>query len=782
MDDRFGDRGWVAVMRLKMKPIKLWSPLRLTLVYLVVAGLWLLLFDSLRIACDSSIPRLFNWIAVPDLGFLLVTGTLLFFERQRVNKYISYQSQLLEAVPDAVICTDMDFNINFLNRAATKLYGWPMAEALGKSVGEIIPTQYIDDDGPAAVQQLFRQQSWQGEVLQQCRDGQPVDILASVSLIKDQRERPIGVVAVNRDITEYKQARQQLARRVTEQATLLEISRLFLEQGSETSKLQSICNLLVEQFNLKMARVGFVSRDDFVVRPVASAGVPEDFLRALTTTWDDSPAGQGPSGRAIKTENIVVINSIDDAAPPLPWREQAIRHGIHAVVSLPLVDQAEILGVLNAYSTEAGFFSRERVQLLQLAANFIAVVLTRTRSFQQAQQRLEQLAAIHRASQQLQYLEKPERLAKNIIAIMEEMIEFEYGAVLLLDEAASRLVPFAVSTPGQGNLLAAEEREHILPDHPGAKAGITGWVARYGQSVCSGNVKTDPRYFGMRGNINSELCVPLFAADKVIGVVNVETSRPMAYTPDHQYLLETIAAQISVAVQNSRLFSEVQNGNLRLKTLSNKLVVAQETERRYLARELHDEIGQVLTAVKINLQTIQRLPPDGAIGSTLEESIEIVGQALQQVRDLSLDLRPSLLDDLGLIATLRWYLARQSQRAGFQVTFSAEPEEFRLPAELETVCFRVVQEAVNNVARHASAKTVEVMVVRKPGHLQLCVCDDGIGFDVKAVLDAAARGGSLGMLSMQERVYLLEGRLDIRSNPGFGTQINIEFPLTGGET
>ncbi len=215
----------------------------------------------------------------------------------------------------------------------------------------------------------------------------------------------------------------------------------------------------------------------------------------------------------------------------------------------------------------------------------------------------------------------------------------------------------------------------------------------------------------------------------------------------------------------------------RLKSLSQQLMKAQEVERRHIARELHDEIGQALTAVKINLQAILRNPDTAKLAARLEESIGTVERTLNQVRNLSLDLRPSILDDLGLVAALRWYLDRQAERAGFGAQFTAEAFEEPLAPELEITCFRIVQEALTNVVRHARARHVYVSLGRRNGELWLAVEDDGIGFDQSAARDRAVQGASLGLLGMQERVVLLGGRLDLDSTLMRGTRIQVYFPL-----
>lgn len=238
---------------------------------------------------------------------------------------------------------------------------------------------------------------------------------------------------------------------------------------------------------------------------------------------------------------------------------------------------------------------------------------------------------------------------------------------------------------------------------------------------------------------------------------------------------------LELAQINEELKTEIAQrlkAQKRLQTLSGKLIEAQEAERRRLARELHDEIGQALTAVKINLQTLQHSSNFDEKELPLSESIDIVEIALQQVRSLSLDLRPSLLDDLGLVVALRWYIDRQTQRAGIIGEFVPQPLQAKLSPNLETTCFRIVQEALTNVVRHAKAQRVIVELWQEDTQLHLIIRDDGIGFDVNVAKEKATKGGSLGLLGMEERVLLIGGQIDIKSVPEKGTEIHVIFPLS----
>jgi signal transduction histidine kinase len=216
----------------------------------------------------------------------------------------------------------------------------------------------------------------------------------------------------------------------------------------------------------------------------------------------------------------------------------------------------------------------------------------------------------------------------------------------------------------------------------------------------------------------------------------------------------------------------------RLRILTRRLLEIQEAERRHLARELHDEIGQVLSTLSVNLQ-VALGGCDAVVRPRLEESIVIVDQAIQQVRNLSLELRPLMLDDLGLISALRWAARRQAERTGLVLHFDDRSTGFRLPADVETAGYRVAQEAMTNVVRHAQAQQVWISVERCKHEVALEIRDDGIGFDVANARERAMRGASFGILGMQERVELLSGTIEIHSQPGQGTTIRVSFPIDG---
>jgi signal transduction histidine kinase len=208
----------------------------------------------------------------------------------------------------------------------------------------------------------------------------------------------------------------------------------------------------------------------------------------------------------------------------------------------------------------------------------------------------------------------------------------------------------------------------------------------------------------------------------------------------------------------------------RYRSLSRGLLEEQERERVALARELHDQLGQSLFAVSLNLESIRgELSP--ASSARVTESMRAIEKTIEQVQTLAFELRPSTLDEFGLVGALRLLVTRHGERAGVRASFTATPTDARAPGEVETASFRIVQEALSNVARHARARYVEVTLTTQDVALEVTVRDDGVGFNVERL-----RSG-LGLVGMGERAELAGGRLDIESAPAAGTTLRARFPL-----
>jgi len=255
-------------------------------------------------------------------------------------------------------------------------------------------------------------------------------------------------------------------------------------------------------------------------------------------------------------------------------------------------------------------------------------------------------------------------------------------------------------------------------------------------------------------------------------------SEPEAGLPDP--MVEIVERVRHITRENERLFQRLIEGERRFRGLAKAVWKVQEDERRRLARELHDGLGQTLTALTNQLERLQQKLDDsdrGELASRLAGSVDTARSALNEIRELSRLLRPPVLDDLGLPAALSWLTRTLEQRTGLRAEVTLEGLHQRLDPDLETLVFRIVQEALTNVLRHAGADRAEVGVSRIGTLLELRVSDDGKGFDPQAVLAGGEAATGLGLRGMRDRLELFGGRLEIFSSPGRGTLVTAEVPL-----
>lgn len=212
---------------------------------------------------------------------------------------------------------------------------------------------------------------------------------------------------------------------------------------------------------------------------------------------------------------------------------------------------------------------------------------------------------------------------------------------------------------------------------------------------------------------------------------------------------------------------------------SRQLIEAQEDERRRISRELHDQIGQILTAIKMNLHTVPQVRQVSEISPYVKDNLEAVDEALRLVRDLSVDLRPPVLDDFGLATALCWYVDRYTKRTGLEVDVIIEManQNQRFSREVETACFRIAQEALTNIVRHAQATQVSLQLIKDEKVLLLSIKDDGLGFDPKSLRKRAPRAATLGLISMQERAHAAGATIEIDSAISRGTEVRLKLDL-----
>ncbi len=357
-----------------------------------------------------------------------------------------------------------------------------------------------------------------------------------------------------------------------------------------------------------------------------------------------------------------------------------------------------------------------------------------------------------------------------------EIMKANTGGILLWDEERQRLCY---------RVHHGLSKEYVQGVCCRLGEGIAGRVAQTGESILVEDISMDPRA-AYPSLINAEglrafASVPLRSKEKVLGVLNIASHGARKFSSEDTQLLESIAVQIAIAVENAKLHQEVQRKDKIRGELLQEIFSIQEEERRRIARELHDETSQMLASLTANLEAAVSMSPASAdkTKAILRKAQALSINILDEIHKLIYELRPTLLDDLGLVAATRWLAENNLEPVGVTVNFKTTGRGRRLPLQLETALFRVIQEALSNIARHAHAKNANISLRFKKKAIGVHIRDNGRGFDVEEAISSKARPRGLGLLGMKERVELMNGTLGIRSRPGGGgTQINIEIPLS----
>jgi signal transduction histidine kinase len=362
-----------------------------------------------------------------------------------------------------------------------------------------------------------------------------------------------------------------------------------------------------------------------------------------------------------------------------------------------------------------------------------------------------------------------DHLLRELLAQLRRALRADFASIRLIDEDAHALVlravdgvPFerlaSVRIPLESSPRITLETPWVVNDLQPPPAGSDDWYARIWSAVGA--------------DLRAGMGVPLRVEGRTIDDLNVASTRT-PFTEQDQRLRRVVADRVAPAIERGWLVETVEESRLRLAALSQRLVDVQEAERRDIAHELHDEIGQLLTAL------LFRIDGHGAGGgSPKEEMRAIVNDLFSRVRTLSMNLRPPMLDDLGLLSALTWQIDRFELQTGIQVGFHHADLDRRFDPQVEITAFRIVQEALTNVARHAGVTKAKVDVRADAESLGVRIQDEGRGFEVGAAL--AAR--SSGLNGMRERSRLAGGRLDIESEPGRGTRLALELPLHRAST
>ncbi|MCK4403504.1 MAG: PAS domain S-box protein [candidate division Zixibacteria bacterium] len=711
-------------------------------------------------------------------------------ERKRAEEALQRSERkyrtLVETAQEGIGIADPKENLIFINQAFADLLGYKKEELFGKNLKEICDeTQYVMLKKETQKRKKGESSKYEAKLL--TKRGKPKYFYVSAAPLWNEDGSFMGTLAVLSDLTEIKKAREynvllDTSRELSRTLRLDQLLKIGAEKMIQVLNADRCAVLLIEDDTVgSMIAVQVYAQKTKVLAPPLKLKITEE----LFSSYKQSLLTQG---------YIQISDPRTDRLPEL-GRKILRKTGMISSLIIPMFLGKKMLGAFHVGMTKKSkIFSEEEVRLIRTMANQVAVALQNCRLMENLKKEhsriTEQAEVLKRQTREKDILLKVSRalsktmdldeVSKVASRVMGSAMGAERCAVTLATPDGNQLEIKGLFSKEQTDAHKLIGTKFLWGDIPAMTKAIKKGKPFVINDTTDIPSKGKTRDYFLKVGIKSVLGAGMFFGKKLVGILSITTTKERkTFSREEVKLVQTMANQIAVAIENARLLQVVKKHTQDLKDLSSQLMKVQEKERKRIAQELHDEVGQMLQSMKMNLDRIkmnlrskpQRL--DG-IEDWLLDTEKLLGQTIDDIRTLTFDLRPSMLDDFGLIPTLRWFIENYRKRSNIKVSLKAKDPKYRFPAEVEVTLYRIIQEALTNVAKHAKATEASVMVSQKNSTVILSVRDNGVGFDASKVL-SAPRG--MGLLNIKERVNLLGGSFEIISRPRKGTRVNINIPF-----
>ncbi len=490
--------------------------------------------------------------------------------------------QVLNNMGQGLTVTTKDGRFAYINPAYAHMVGYAPQDILGKALADFTSAEGLAELDDKKVLREGITSTYESTLLH--RNLQEVPALIT-EVPRLENGEVTGTIAVITDLTERKKTEEALARQVKELTILHSVANAQAESESEGELLDKVTRIIGQIYKEACGFLLLNEKGDCLI-PHPS------FIGADIPGWQRSfPISAGITGRTVTQEKIIRVGDTNDESEYIP-----IASGIRAELCIPIRVNERVIGVLDVESRSVDAFGENDERFLNTISSSVGTALERLRLFKEEQKRSRELNALYNTTKSLAQSLEPEIIAKNLVTTMDELLGHEYVSLYLLEPVGERLIPLAVS-PKMQNLRMYERGRDLLIEHTSIVGeGIIGWVAQHGQPIRTGDVSKDPRYQYVLNGIQSELCIPLIARGRVIGVLNIKSTLPDAYSEDDESLLTALANSAAISLENARLYQDALEAAERravLHRISQDIVrFSQDFEQIYIA--IHDAARKLM--------------------------------------------------------------------------------------------------------------------------------------------------------------------------------------------
>ena len=710
-------------------------------------------------------------------------------ERKEIERQLRIQAAAMESAANGIMITDPQGMILWTNPAVTQISGYAREDLIGQSTrlfrsGRHSPEFYQDLWGS-----ILAGNVWQGETVNRRSDGNLYIEEQTITPVRNDEGLLTHFIAIKQDITERKLIYSQLEESNRELKTLTasERQQRFLAEGLVESSvvlnmslhLHAVLDRIFEQTR---RTVPYLAADIVLIEPGVASVVRQwgfDSRSEGRTIFekDSLKLQEFPVWERICQSQSTVL--IPDTQGQSQWDTYFGMRWIRSYLGAPLIYNDQVIGIINLFSDQANAFHEDMAKNLRAFAAPAAVAIQNARLYETEQQNRKAAEILSAASVALAQTLDIQMVMETILDYVQFILPIDVAFVILTEgdelyriravrtsndhsELCELFLDQAVdvlSDPLVRSYITSRENTYIPDPH-----GIAGWNPPPGLEF-----------------LNCWLGIPLETMGKVLGIVVSASATPSCFTGNQVQLMEAVVRQAVVALQNAWLFDQVRSGRERLQQLSRHLVEIQENERKYIARELHDETSQSLTSLKIGLQVIeQKAAGHQLLLDQIAKLKDLADETLESLHRLAVNLRPASLDHLGLVDALTGLIEAARQRSGINAHFKimGSVQSTVMTEELETSIYRIVQESITNVIRHAHAAHVDIILEWQDDKIVVIIEDDGVGIDMQKTRESS----QLGLIGMQERAEMLGGRLLVESTPQVGTTLVVEIPYVHTNT